>query len=257
MFDDLSREEVHAAVDRAVRELLEAARIDTPPVDAIALAQRHLGMIVCLDRRQPQRGRAQRAAGRKQIFLRPEPTEERHQWTVAHEIGEHLKASLLERLGVDPAEVRAMAGESLANLFAYRLLVPTAWLSADAPALNYDVLELKKRYRTASHEVIAWRFLDLPGPCIVTVVDNEQVSKRRGNRWRVKKALTPPEQECQRYVNRHSRAWTIQADGWTVQGWPVHQADWKREILRSVVGEDVLIGEWGTAKGEGTTDEWD
>src|ERR1700736_6271097 len=96
-------------------------------------------MIVCLDRRQPQRGRAQRSAGRRQIFLRPEPTEERHQWTVAHEIGEHLKAGLLERLGIEPGQTRPMMGESLANLFAYRLLVPSYWLATDAAGLEYDV----------------------------------------------------------------------------------------------------------------------
>src|SRR6516165_9769533 len=157
MSEDLDREVVTGAVDRLVGELLEKAGLEGPPVDAIALAQRHLGMLVCLDRRQQQRGRAQRAQGRPQIFLRPEPTEERHQWTVAHEIGEHFKSALLERLGVAPRETRAMAGESLANLFAYRLLVPTCWFAADAPACGYDVPELKQRYRTASHEVVAWR----------------------------------------------------------------------------------------------------
>src|SRR5687768_11875984 len=114
MNDDMPRDEVVTGVDRAVTELLEAAGVTGPPVDAIALAQRHLGMIVCLDRRQQQRGRAQRAGGRKQIWLRPEPTEERHQWTVAHEVGEHLKASLLNRLGLAPEDTRAMSGESLA-----------------------------------------------------------------------------------------------------------------------------------------------
>src|SRR5262249_33354487 len=94
MSDDVDREEVVAAVDHLVEELLEKAQWEAPPVDAIALAQRHLGMLICLDRRQPQRGRAQRAAGSRQIFLRPEPTEERHQWTVAHEIGEHFKSAL-------------------------------------------------------------------------------------------------------------------------------------------------------------------
>src|SRR5262245_17389272 len=133
MFDDLTRDEVTTAVDRLVNELLDAASVTAPPVDTIALAQRHLGMIVCIDRRQPQRGRAQRTDGRRQIFLRPEPNEERHQWTVAHEIGEHFKATLLERLRVPPEQTRAMAGESLANLFAYRLLVPGRWFAADAP----------------------------------------------------------------------------------------------------------------------------
>jgi Zn-dependent peptidase ImmA (M78 family) len=238
MAEELSREEVLSTIDRAVEELLQNAGVAEPPVDAIALAQRHLGMIVCLDRRQPQRGRAQRAGGRRQIFLRPEPTLERHQWTVAHEIGEHLKASLLERLGLPPGQTRAMAGESLANLFAHQLLVPTCWFAEDAPGHDYDLPKLKKRYSTASHEVIALRLLDLPEPCIITVVDNDHIHRRRSNAWRVRKELEAPEQECQRYVHYYSRPRVVRADGWTVQGWPVHQPDWKREILRSVVEEE-------------------
>src|ERR1035438_3560325 len=145
MHDDLPREDVLAAVDKMVDELLEAARLAQPPVDTIALAQQHMGMVVVLDQRQPQRGRAQRALGKKQIYLKPEPREERHQWTVAHEIGEHLKSELLARLGIAPSEARAMAGESLANLFAYRLLVPTRWFAGDAQTLEYDLLALKAR----------------------------------------------------------------------------------------------------------------
>jgi len=57
----------------------------------------------------------------------------------------------------------------------------SATIAADAPGLDWDLLELKKRYRTSSHEVIAWRFLDLPEPCVVTVIDNEHVSRRRSN----------------------------------------------------------------------------
>lgn len=237
MREDLSRDEVIEAVDRAIEELLESAGVQAPPVDAIALAQRYLKMIVCLDRRQEQRGRAQRAAGRKQIFLRPEPSEERHQWTVAHEIGEHMKPALLERLDVEPEQLRAMTGESLANLFAHRLLTPTRWFAPDARDLQYDIPELKRRYSTASHEVIAKRLLDLPEPCIITIVDNDHIHFRRGVGVRAPKELAPAEKECQEYVHHYSRARIVQANGWSVHGWPVHQPDWKREILRSVVEE--------------------
>jgi Zn-dependent peptidase ImmA (M78 family) len=237
MLDDMPREEVAAVIDQMVEELLEAAGLTGPPVDAIALAQGQLGMVVCLDKRQMQRGRAQRSRGKPQIYLRPEPMEERHQWTVAHEIGEHLKAELLERLDIEPSQTRAMTGESLANLFAYRLLVPSCWFNADAKALDYNLLELKPRYRTSSHEVIAWRFLDLPEACVVTVVDNDHVSRRRSNGPRMTRELFPAEKKCQEYVNRYSRPKAVQADGITVQGWPVHITDWKREILRSVIDE--------------------
>jgi predicted transcriptional regulator len=235
MRDDLSREEVSEEVDRAVTELLQAAGVQQPPVDAFAVAQRHLGMTVCLDRKQQQRGRAQRASGCQHIYLRPEPSEERHQWTVAHEIGEHLKTDLLQRLGIEPGQTQAMSGESLANLFAHRFLVPTCWFRDDAFALEYDLLELKKRYRTASHEVIAWRMLDLPSPCIITIVDNGHIYRRRSNSWSVRRQLHDVEKECQHAVNDSGSPQVVRREGWTVQGWPVHQTDWKREILRSVV----------------------
>jgi hypothetical protein len=235
--DDIPREDVVGVIDQVVGELLDRAGLTGPPVDAIALAQRHLGMVVCLDRRQQQRGRAQRAGRRPQIFLRPEPTEERHQWTVAREVGEHLKADLLGRLRLEPDQARALSGESVLNLFSSHLLVPTRWFTQDAPAQDYDVLRLKQRYGTASHEVIALRFLDLPEPCVVTIVDNDHVHRRKSNGPRVRKELTPAELKCQRYVNKYSRPRVVQENGWTVHGWPVHQADWKREILRSIVEE--------------------
>ncbi len=237
MFDDMPREDVVATVDRMVDEMLDAAGLESPPVDAIALAQGHLGMAVLLDKRQAQRGRAQRAAGKKQIYLRPEPREERHQWTVAHEIGEHVKSELLLRLGMEPGQTRAMAGESLANLFAYRLLVPTRWFREDAPACDYDLLALKAKYATSSHEVLAWRFLDLPEPCVVTIVDNDAVSRRRSNAWPIKKRLEPPEEKCRRQVHDSGSPQRLRESNWMVQGWPVHQLDWKREILRSVADD--------------------
>ena len=234
MLDDLERDQVTAAIDSMVDDLLDAAHLDAPPVDAIALAQKHLEMVVVLDERQPQRGRAQRALGKKQIYLKPEPREERHQWTVAHEIGEHLKSELLERIGIAPNEARAMLGESLANLFAHRLLVPSRWFNEDAKAHHYDLPELKTRYATSSHEVIAMRFLDLPAPCIVTILDNERITRRRSNAWPIRKKLLPIEEQCWRAVHENGKPKTLRDDEWTVQAWPVHELEWKREILRSV-----------------------
>jgi len=234
MLDEMPRDDVTTTIDRMVEELLDAAQVTQPPVDTIALAQGPLGMLVVLDQRQPQRGRAQRTLGKKQIYLRPEPREERHQWTVAHEIGEHLKSELLQRLGIVPSETKSMMGESLANLFAYRLLVPTCWFMEDAKSLDFDLLELKQRYRTSSHEVIAWRFLDLPQPCVVTILDNERVSRRRSNAWPIKRELLPIEVQCWKHVTEQNETTVTRDDEWTVTGWPVHQLDWKREILRSV-----------------------
>jgi len=237
MLEHLEREDVVHTVDRIVEDLLTAAKLTEPPVDAIALAQNHLGMVICLDKRQAQRGRAQRTAGQRHIYLRPEPREERHQWTVAHEIGEHLRADLLTQLGMEAGEAKGMTGESLANLFAYRLLVPTCWFADDARQFDFDLLALKRRYATSSHEVLAWRMLDLPEPCIITIIDNDKIHRRRSNAWPTRRELQPAEEKCRRVVNQQGRAHRIQENGWTVAGWPVHQLDWKREILRSVVDE--------------------
>jgi hypothetical protein len=105
--------------------------------------------------------------------------------------------------------------------------------------MDYDLLELKKLYRTASHEVIALRLLDLPDSCIITVLDNGAIYKRRSNAWQVRRQLEPPEQRCQRFVHQHGEPHHIHENGWSVHGWPVHQDGWKREILRSVVDNDA------------------
>jgi hypothetical protein len=222
MSEELSREDVHGAVDRAVEELLSEWGTAAPPVDAAALARR-LGVAV-----RPPRPK-------KEFFARPEPTAEAKQWLAALAVGEHLKPALLRRLGFGPDERRPLMGESLATLAASHLLLPASWFADDARRLGYDVLELNQLYATAAPDVIAWRLLDLPEPCVVTVVDNDHVQRRRSNAWRVRRELAAPERECQRYVNHFSRPRVVCADGWTVQGWPVHQPDWKREILRSVV----------------------
>lgn len=233
MFDDLSHEEVVQAIDRAVEELFAAAGVSAPPVDAVVLAQRHLGLTI-----RPAGKQTQRRWTSRQACPSPEPTAERRQWTAAQQIGQHLKPTLVERLSGASEGAPLRGGDFLANLIAQRLLVPTCWFADDAAECGYDLLDLKQRYRTATHEVIAWRFLDLPAPCIITILDNAHITRRRSNAWLTRRRLEPVEQQCQRYVHEYSRPRIIQEGGWTVQGWPVHQSDWKREVLRSVVEMD-------------------
>jgi hypothetical protein len=216
MNEDLTREDVYRAADLLVEELLEAAGVTRPPVNAVDVA-RHL-----------------KIALREPAPSAPRGSEESRQWSAAQAIGERLKPDLLRRLGFDPASRQSLPGESLAGLLAHRLLTPTSWFAADARACGWDVPELKRLYDTAGYEVVAWRLLDLPEPCVITIVENDHVHRRRSNAWRVNKTLQPAERECQRYVHHYSRPRVVSADGWTVQGWPLHEPDWKREILRSV-----------------------
>jgi hypothetical protein len=225
--EELMREDVTAAADAVIEELFEAARVTTHPVDAVALA-RHLGLVLTAE--QTSRGRG---AG----SLRPVPLAERLQWTAAQEVAVRLRPRFLTRLGLAEEGPRPLFAESPTNLLALRLLLPTAWFTASARACGYDVLELHEQYNTASPSQVGWRLLDLAEPCVISVIDNGSVSQRRSNTWRVPRSLTPAEAECQRYIHHYSRSRRVRSHGWDVHGWPIHQVDWKREILRGVIEE--------------------
>lgn len=223
---------VGMVVDAVVREILEGARWSGPPVDALLLAREVLGIPVYVDRGLGNRGRAERSRGRCRIYLRPERRPERQQWTVAHELGEHWRADLLRRLGQRPADLAPRAGEWLANMFAARLLLPTDWFTADAQAVQFDLARLKARYATASFEVIARRLPDVT-PCIITVIDQGRISRRCGAARGTPRGLSRLEEACRRVIQELHHPQTLHLGGWTVQGWPLHHADWQREILRT------------------------
>lgn len=239
MKEDLTREEVVTSIDEMINSLLATAGVARPPIDAVTLAQQHLGLLICLDQGHEQRERSRNPRGSKQVLLSPDQTEEQKQWTVARAVGGHLKADLLQRLGFAAEERRALMGESLANLIAGRLLVPSCWLQEEARSCDFDLLELKRLFGTAIEEVIAGRLLDLSEPCIITLIESDLVQRRRSNAWRVRKELSEPEKRCQRSVSLSSQPALVREKGWTVQGWPIHRADGTRVILRSVVDEDA------------------
>jgi hypothetical protein len=247
MFSDVTREDLAASLDRVAEEILAEAGVVGPPVDAVAVAAA-LGVGVAIDDRQHGRARYVRLRGvrgrppRPTILLRPDPRYERQQWAVAHEIGEHVAHRVFLRLGVDFREVTADDREAIANAMAGRLLLPTAWFAGDAAACGWDLIALKARYPTASHELIARRMLEFSAPAIISIFDHRTLHFRRSN---VAGRVPPPssaEMRCWRAVHDRNRPQRT-ADGATnVQGWPVHEEGWKREILRTEVD---LTGDLG------------
>lgn len=237
MLPELTREEFSAALDRVAAEVLAEAGAEGPPVEAVAVA-RALGITVAWDDGQPGRARYVRLrphrGGRAQatILARREPRPERRQWGVAHEIGEYVAWRVFAALGVDAREASPDAREQVANHLAGRLLLPAAWFAADAASCAWDLLHLKGRYRTASHELIARRMLEMPPPVIVSIVDNGSLYLRRSN---VPGRVPPPspgELACRRVVHEQNRSHRTADGPQTIQGWPVHEEGWKREILR-------------------------
>lgn len=227
MQEDLSREEVLALVDTAVMELLEACGIEVPPVDALSIG-RHLGIPI------REQETASRIRSKKEVVLTPSDSEERRQWLVAQAIGMERKPLLLTRMGIDPEERRGVSGESLSNLFAEHLLLPTRWFHEDAVACGFDLLALKQRYPTAAFETIAFRMLDLPQPCIITLLNEDRLVKRRSNGPQIRKQLSEVEELCWKQVRKSGESRLLGRDGWTVQGWPVGD----QQILRTIIEVD-------------------
>lgn len=227
MSEEPTREEVLFIVETAVMKLLDTLGIEQPPIDAFQVA-RHLNIAIREDESTA------RTRSRKEVVLTPQDSEDRRQWLVAQAIGMERKPLLLSSMGIDPSERRAMSGESLSNLFAEHLLLPTRWFQTDAKVSNFDLLTLKDRYRTAAYELIALRFLDLPEPCVVTILEEDRILKRRSNGPRVRKQLETVEKECQQRVIEKSESCSISRNVWTVQGWLFGS----QVILRSVVEPD-------------------
>ncbi len=238
MLEDLSREDLLTAVDRAVADLLAAAGVAAPPVDAVAVAERHLGLTIRQDDRP--RSRSSKANDRREIVLSSGLSEEQTQSAVARALGAVMKPEILRILGIPPEERQGLLGSSPAERFAERFLLPTAWFAAEARALDFDVAALHERFGTAGHEAIAARLLDLPEPCVIAVIDDGIVVRRRSNAWRVNRELSPAERECQRHIHEHGLPHVVRSAGWTVNGWPVPRTLGRRVILRGVIDEDAL-----------------
>lgn len=237
MLLDLTQDEYSAALDAVAAGALDALAIAGPPVDAIELA-RVLGAALAWDPRQQGRARTVRlsaGAGRWQrsILLRPEPRPERLQWATAHELGETLAVEVFERLGVDPREAPAAAREQVANQLAGRLLLPRDWFRRDARASGWDVPTLKGLYGTASHELIARRMLDFEPRIAITVFDHARQTFRRSNVPGRLPPWTALERAVWQAAHEASRPAVECTQNCRVQAWPVHEPEWKREIVRT------------------------
>ncbi len=235
MLPEITTEELSHAMDSVAWGLLADSGTCGPPIDAFELA-RTLGITVARDDRQTGRARYVRLRGRRPtILLRSEPRDERQHWAVAHEIGEHAAHRVFGALGVDPREAPHGTREAVANCLAGRILLPAEWFTRDARECNWDLLALKVCYRTASHELIARRMLEFDSPVIISIFDHREVSFRRSN---LPGRVPPPssaELQCWRSVHDANRPDQTHDGTRLVHGWPVHEAGWKREILRTEV----------------------
>ena len=248
MLPEIPPEEFAAALDACAEEVLWEASIEAPPVDAYQLAER-LELVVTRDDHMSYRARFVHLAeqgrggeGQATIVVGPAERPERAQWAVAHEIGESMAYRVFETLGVPAEAAPPDARERVASQLACCLLLPKKWFAEDGRAEGLDLSVLKERYATASYELIARRMLDMRQPIVITVCDLGSIHWRRSNVSSRVPPMLPAEREAwQRchVTGRPTRAALDAESGGleTIRCWPIHEPDWKREILRSEVVE--------------------
>ncbi len=248
MIADVPAEQIRDALDRVAWEILAEAEAFAPPVDAFAVAER-LGVVIARDHTPHTRARFVRlggaaAGGQPTILFADDPRPERRHWAVAHEIGEAFAGRVFAELGIDlSVDLTEGPGvrESVANRLAGCLLLPFDWFFCDGFACNWDLLELKSRYPTASHEMVARRMLEMSPPVIITLWDQGKQAWRRSNLSRTP-PLTPPERDARQAA--FDLGQPTQCDPAElpegvadVRAWPIHEPNWKREIIRTELEE--------------------
>jgi hypothetical protein len=245
MLTEIPDVEFAAALDACGSEVLWEANVSEPPVDALALADA-LGLLVARDVAMSCRARFVRLAehpaggnGHGTIVVGMAERPEREQWAVAHEIGESVAYRVFERLGIAASDTWPTARELVANRMASALLLPRRWFARDGRDFDWDLVALKDRYITASHELIARRMLEMRPPVVITVCDHGRIHWRRSNITARPPSFLPEEKA----VWRETHESALPADAVldpesgleSIRCWPVHEPGWKREIMRSEI----------------------
>jgi predicted transcriptional regulator len=231
---DFSHEELIETVERFVAGLIERAVV-RPPVDALALAEEHLGIPVRVVPPDPEgAGRARRRDAGHGITLTTDMSAEARQRAAADGVARLLLPEICAKLGVELGPDAKQFAAHLRGLVAPRVLVPTKLLRAALKEHKYDVPALHATFRTAGMEAVALRLLDLDTPCVISVVDDGVVAVRRANRFPVAKKLEAAEQECVEQVARLDLPHRARKGEWTAWGWPVPDRPFRRILIRSV-----------------------
>jgi hypothetical protein len=235
---DFSQEELVEAIDRLVAGLLERAGVTAPPVNALTIAENHLGIPVEWvepaeeDESGRRRPRARSSGGG--IALTTDMTDEQQQRAAADGIAKLLLPEIFHKVGVVPGSESKQFAAHVRGLVVARILIPTRLLRSALRDCKYDVPALHEAFSTATMEAVAARLLDLDEPCVIATVDDGVVASRKGNRSAETRKLTAAEQECVDRVMELDLPHRARVGEWTAWGWPVPNRPFRRILLRAV-----------------------
>ena len=235
---DFSQEELVEIIDRLVAGMMERAGVTAAPVNALAVAEHHLGIPVQFvepaeeddsGRRRPR----SRPPG-SGITLTTDMSDEQQQKAAAAGIAQLLIPDILRKLSVAPGAESKQFVTHVRGLIVPRILIPGKLLRAALRDCKYDLPALKRVFTTAGVELIALRLLDLDTPCVIAIVDDGVVALRRGNQSAESRKLSDAEQECVERVGELDLPHRARVGEWTAWGWPVPGRAFRRILLRAV-----------------------
>ncbi len=236
---EFSQEELVEIIDRMIAGMMERAGITTGSVDALALADHHLGIPIEVvepaeeDESGKRRPRS-RGANAGTITLTTDMSEEQRQRVAADGIARLLLPDICKKVGMMLGSESKQFVTFVRGLVIPRVLIPTRAFRSALRECRYDVPALKRIFATASMEMIALRFLDLDETCVVSIVDDGVVASRRGNRVAVSRKLEAAEQECVERITELELPHRARKGDWTAHGWPVPDRPFRRILLRAV-----------------------
>jgi predicted transcriptional regulator len=236
---EFSQEELIEVIDRMIAGMMERAGVTTGPVDALTLADDHLGIPIEVvePAEEDENGKCRprsRGANSGTITLTTDMSNEQRQRVAADGIARLLLPDISKKVGMVLGSETKQFVTFVRGLVVPRVLIPTRAFRAALRECRYDVFALKRIFATASMEMIALRFLDLDETCVVSIVDDGVVATRRGNRVAVSKKLEAAEQECVDRIMELDLPQRARKGEWTAQGWPVPDRPFRRILLRAV-----------------------
>lgn len=236
---DFSQDELIDTVERLVAGMLERAGVTAPPVNAVTIAETHLGIpiewVEPVDEDEPGRRRPRsRANSGHGITFTTDMKDEQLQRVAADGIARTLLPDIYRKLSIVPGSESKQFATHVRGLTAARVLIPTRLLKAALRECKYDVVALQAKFETVNMETVAMRLLDLDEACVITVVDDRVVTSRRANRFAVTRELKAAEQDCVDYIMDVDVPHRARKGEWTAWGWPVPNRPFRRILLRAV-----------------------
>ena len=242
---DFTPEDLFDACDRITALALKRAGIETPPVDALDLAQHGFNFkIEYVEADDPSLRKygdrpAKKRPNADTVLLRDDMTVESQHLLAARAVSRVLVPEVLQKLGIAPDGENRQAQGQIVGLIAPRLLLPSRWFPGDVSRAGFDVLKIKEKYVTVGYEMIALRLLELDEPCLIAIVDDDgTIAARKSNRFQAPRKLTETELRCRAEIERTGEPARATGSGWVVWGWPTPGVPFRRMIFRSVP-EDV------------------